>query len=204
MKLPKENVSLLLVIAGPAGSGKTTLCERLVEESERAERVITCTTRAPRAGERDGVDYHFLDDEQFDRAIQTGAFLEWAVVHGNRYGVLKRVAQEKLDANTDLVMNVDVQGVANIRAAAAEHEELCQRLVTIFLLPPEMDVIRERLRGRGKDDEAEIERRVATAEAEVELWPEFDYVIVTQSRDEDFAALQSIVQAERLRASRRV
>lgn len=200
---PREDVSLLLVLAGPAGSGKTTLCERMVEEVGPVERVVTCTTRPPREGEKDGVDYHFLDDAQFDRAINTGAFLEWAKVHSNRYGVLKSVIQDKLEANIDLVMNVDVQGVANIREAASEDELLSKRLVTIFILPPDLETVRRRLRGRGKDDEEEIERRIETARGEVELWPEFDYVIVTRSKDEDYESLLSIWKAEKLRALRR-
>ncbi|MBC2607031.1 guanylate kinase [Pelagicoccus albus] len=202
MNLPKDDVSLLLVIAGPAGSGKTTLCERMVEELGHVERVVTCTTRQPREGEKDGVDYHFLTDDQFDRAINTGAFLEWAKVHANRYGVLKSVIQDKLDQHIDLVMNVDVQGVENIRAAAEEDKHLCKRLVTIFILPPDLEVVRERLRARGQDDEEEIERRVQTATREVDLWPEFDYVIVTKSRDEDYTSLLEIWKAEKHRSLR--
>lgn len=202
MNPPKKDVSLLLVLAGPAGSGKTTLCERMVDESENVERVVTCTTRQPREGEKDGIDYHFLEDDQFDRAIDTGAFLEWAKVHTNRYGVLKKSIQEKLDQNIDIVMNVDVQGVANIKAAAEEDALLSKRLVTVFILPPDLEVVRERLRGRGKDDEAEIERRVQTAKGEVELWPGFDYVITTKTKDEDYAALLHIWQAEKLRSMR--
>lgn len=199
---PKKDVSLLMVLAGPAGSGKTTLCERMVAELDQVERVVTCTTRKPREGEQDGVDYHFLDDEQFDRAINTGAFLEWAKVHANRYGVLKSVIQDKLDQHIDLVMNIDVQGVANLRSAAAEHAVISKRLVTVFILPTDLNVVRERLRGRGQDDEAEIERRVKTAEKEIELWPEFDYVITTKSKDEDYASVLNIWKAEKLRAMR--
>ncbi len=202
MNAPKEDVSLLLVLAGPAGSGKTTLCERMVDELENVERVVTCTTRPPREGEKDGVDYHFLENDQFDRAIESGAFLEWAKVHTNRYGVLKKSIQDKLDHHIDIVMNVDVQGVANIKAAALEDELLSKRLVTVFILPSDLEVVRERLRGRGKDDEAEIERRVKTAEGEVKLWPEFDYVITTKTKDEDYAALLNIWKAEKLRSMR--
>lgn len=199
---PKKDVSLLMVLAGPAGSGKTTLCERMVSELDHMERVVTCTTRQPREGEQDGVDYHFLSNEEFDRSIENGAFLEWAKVHANRYGVLKRVIQDKLDQHIDLVMNIDVQGVANLRAAASEDEVICKRLVTVFILPTDLNVVRDRLRGRGQDDEVEIERRVKTAEKEIELWPEFDYVITTKSKDEDYASVLNIWKAEKLRAMR--
>ncbi|MBD5780776.1 guanylate kinase [Pelagicoccus sp. NFK12] len=202
MNAPQEDVSLLLVLAGPAGSGKTTLCERMVDELDNVERVVTCTTRQPREGEVDGVDYHFLDDGQFDRAIETGAFLEWAKVHTNRYGVLKKSIQDKLDHHIDIVMNVDVQGVANIKAAAEQDELLSKRLVTVFILPPDLEVVRERLRGRGKDDEAEIARRIETAKGEVKLWPEFDYVITTKTKDEDYGSLLNIWRAEKMRSLR--
>lgn len=202
MKLPVEDLSLLVVLAGPAGSGKTTLCERLASELAAVERVVTCTTRAPREGEEDGVDYHFLSDQSFDEGIAKGDFLEWAKVHTNRYGTLKSVIRAKLDQRIDLVMNVDVQGVANFQKAAREDESLGRRLVTVFILPESMEVIRDRLRGRGKDDEPEIARRIQTAEKEVTLWPEFDYVIVTKSKDQDYAALLSIMAAEKKRAFR--
>ena len=110
-----NDIALLLVIAGPAGSGKTTLCDRLVEENERVERLVTCTTRSPREGEQDGVDYHFLSNEAFDQNIAEGAFLEWAKVHDHRYGTLKSVIGSKLNEQIDLVMNIDVQGVESIQ-----------------------------------------------------------------------------------------
>jgi len=200
---PDKEVSLFLVLAGPAGSGKTTLCERLVAEEDGIERVVTCTTRAPREGEVDGVDYHFLSDEQFDRSLETGAFLEWAKVHANRYGTLRSVVQAKLAQRTDLVINVDVQGVSSLRAAAGRDEEIASRIVTIFLYPESLEVVRERLRGRGKDDDEEIERRVQTAAREIELWPDFDYTLVSRSKQEDYAALKSILKAEKLRSLRR-
>lgn len=199
---PNEAVSLLVVIAGPAGSGKTTLCERLVAENKQVERVVTCTTRSPRDGEVEGEDYYFLSDQRFDQAISEGAFLEWAKVHSNRYGVLKQSIQEKLDAHLDIVMNIDVQGVRNIRRAASQDPTLRQRLLSIFIYPSDLEVVRERLRRRGKDDEREIENRVETAKKEIVVWPEFDYVIVTKSKDEDFEALRSILRAEKLRVAR--
>jgi guanylate kinase len=201
-KLPQTSPGLLLVVAGPAGSGKTTLCERLVAECEGVERVVTSTTRQPREGEVDGRDYFFFSDEKFDRLIGEGAFLEWASVHDRRYGTLRRVIQEKLSQNIDLCMNVDVQGVANLRRAARGDPLLSKRLVTIFLVPPDLDELRRRLKGRGQDDEAEIERRMETAIRELEAWMEYDFCIRSSSRDADFAAVLNIFRAEKNRVAR--
>lgn len=198
---PKRSPGLLLVIAGPAGSGKTTLCERMVNECEGVERVVTSTTRKPRDGEVDGRDYFFFSNEEFDRLVGEGAFLEWARVHDRRYGTLRRVIQEKLSGNIDLCMNVDVQGVANLRLAAKNDPLLSKRLVTVFVMPPNLDELRERLRGRGQDDEAEIERRMETARRELETWEEYDFCIRSASRDADFAALMEIFRAEKKRVS---
>lgn len=200
--LPVDDIALLMILAGPAGSGKTTLCERIVTENERIERLVTCTTRQPREGEVDGVDYHFLSNAKFDEKIEAGAFLEWAKVHANRYGTLKSVIEGKLAEQTDLVMNIDVQGVATVREAAKSHPAIEQRLVTVFVMPSNFDELRRRLRGRGQDDEQEIARRIQSAEAEVRQWSSFDYVIRSKSKDEDYAAIRSIWQAEKRKASR--
>jgi guanylate kinase len=200
--LPVEDIALLMILAGPAGSGKTTLCERIVADKNRIERLVTCTTRQPRENEIDGVDYHFLSNEAFDEKIETGAFLEWAKVHTNRYGTLKSVIEGKLAEQIDLVMNIDVQGVATVREAAKSHPTIEQRLVTVFIMPSDFDELRQRLRGRGQDDEAEIDRRIQSAEAEVKQWNSFDYVIRSKSKDEDYGAIRSIWQAEKRKASR--
>ena len=200
--LPAEDIALLMILAGPAGSGKTTLCERMVANNDRIERLVTCTTRQPRENEIDGVDYRFLSNEAFDEKIEAGAFLEWAKVHANRYGKLKSVIEGKLAEQIDLVMNIDVQGVATVREAARSHPTIEQRLVTVFIMPSDFDELRQRLRGRGQDDEAEIARRIESAEAEVTQWSSFDYVIRSKSKDEDYTAIRSIWQAEKRKASR--
>jgi len=200
--LPEKEIALLLIIAGPAGSGKTTLCDRLVAENANTERVVTCTTRPPREGEVDGIDYHFLSDEQFDANVENGEFLEWAKVHTNRYGTLKSVIENKLSEYVDLVMNIDVQGVAAVQKAARDHSAIGQRLVTVFIMPDSFEELRRRLRARGKDDEAEIDRRISSAEKEIGEWKSFDYTFRSHSKEADFDTIRSIWQAEKRRVAR--
>jgi len=199
--LPRD-IALLMIIAGPAGSGKSTLCERMIKENESVERVVTSTTRPPRDGEKHGVDYYFFSSEEFDQKIEEGAFFEWAKVHANRYGTLRSVIQEKLEQGIDLVMNIDFQGVENFRKAAIENALIGQRLVTLFVMPSDFEELRQRLRSRGQDDDEEIDRRLGTARREVEEWDKFDYAIVSKSRDEDYESAKSIWQAEKRRVCR--
>ena len=200
--LPEKEIALLLILAGPAGSGKTTLCDRLVAENANTERVVTCTTRPPREGEVNGIDYHFLSDEQFDANVENGEFLEWAKVHANRYGTLKSVIENKLSEYIDLVMNIDVQGVAAVQKAARDHSAIGQRLVSVFIMPDSFEELRRRLRERGKDDEAEIDRRIRSAEKEIGAWKSFDYAFRSHSKEADFDTIRSIWQAEKRRVAR--
>lgn len=202
--LPASPPALLLLLAGPAGTGKTTLCERLVRDWPGMERVVTATTRPPRPGEVNGRDYHFLSDVEFDRLIAEDAFLEWARVHGKdrRYGTLRRTIDEKFRRQIDLCMNIDVQGVASIRAVAQRDPAFARRLVTIFLMPPSLDELRQRLQGRGQDSPEEIERRMETARRELEQWEHYDFCVRSRSRDEDFEVVRSILIAEKHRAFR--
>jgi len=192
---------VLLVVAGPAGSGKSTLCDRLVKEVPGFARVVTTTTRAPRAGEIDGVHYHFLSPEQFDAKLAANAFLEWAWVHGKRrYGTLASSVLEPLARGESLVISVDVQGVASFRAAAAIHPLIRQRMSTVFILVSRARLI-ARMRARAQDDEAEIAGRMKTAECELREASKFDFTIKSRTRDEDFAALLEILKQARARAA---
>jgi len=201
MDLPVTAPALLLVISGPAGSGKSTLCNRMVEECSGMERVVTSTTRPPRKGEVDKEDYFFFSNEEFDQLVGEGAFLELAKVHANRYGTLRRVIQEKLSANIDLCMNIDVQGVESLKRAAEKEPLLAQRLVTVFVIPKDFDELQKRLTSRGQDDADEIERRLVTAKTEVTHSEEYDFCITSGSKEEDFAALQRIWKEEKRRTS---
>lgn len=184
---------LLIILAGPAGSGKSTLCDRLVGAGLGFSRIITTTTRTPRPGEINGVHYHFLTPAQFDEKIAAGAFLEWAWVHGERrYGTLAASVREPLARGENLVANLDVQGCASVRAAAARFTEIQRSLVTVFIVVSH-DQLRLRMHTRGQDDAAEIARRMATAEAELLEASKFDYQIQSGSRDEDFAELLRVI-----------
>lgn len=192
---PRGCGATLLLVSGPAGSGKTTLCEQLLKSCSGIERVITATTRAPRAGEVDGVDYYFLSEAEFSRGIAEGAFYEHAQVHGRHYGVLKAEIHRRLDAGHDLLLNIDVQGARSFRQAAQEDARLGERLVTVFIRPVSIEQIRERLFSRGTDDAREIERRLRVAQDELREAEHFDHIITSGTREDDFAAIVSILQA---------
>lgn len=184
-----QSATVLLILAGPAGVGKSTLCDRLVREIPGFERVITATTRPPRPNEVDGRDYHFLTEAEFDARLAAGDFLEWAWVHRKyRYGTPKSTVLERLKQNC-LVMNIDVQGVRSIRAAAQTTPELKGRLVTMFVAPDSMDVLRERLQGRGPVSPEELERRMQSAELEMAERYTYDYIIHSGTKEQDFRAL---------------
>ena len=197
---PASAVPVLLVLAGPAGSGKSTLCDRLVAEDPSFARVITTTTREPRAGEIDGVHYHFLTPQQFDEKIAAGEFLEWAWVHGKRrYGALASSVLEPMARGQSLVISVDVQGVESFRRAAAANPLLARRMTTVFIVV-DHDRLVARMRARAQDNEAEIAGRMKTAERELREAHKFDFQIESKTRDEDFAALLDIVEKARARS----
>jgi guanylate kinase len=195
---------VLLVIAGPAGSGKSTLCDRLVRERPEFSRVVTTTTRPPRAGEINGVHYHFFSPAEFRQRIAAGEFLEWAQVHGDHedrlYGTLKSSVLEPLAQGRSLIMSIDVQGVESLRKVAQADERLQRAMTTIFIVVDRERLI-SRMRERAMDHEDEIVRRMATAEAELREAAKFDHVIESHTRDEDFATLLAIVEKARAKTA---
>ncbi len=193
---------LLLVISAPSGGGKTTLCHQLLAARPSMTRVVTCTTRAPREGERDGVDYYFLDAEAFLKRVQAGNFLEHATVFGNSYGTLKSEVLGKLRQGNDVLLNIDVQGAAAIRQKAESDPELKRSLVSIFLTPPSMAILEERLKRRGTDSPAVIQKRLGVARQEIAQWKNFDYLIISDSIAEDLRRTLVVVEAEKLHSRR--
>lgn len=195
---------LLVIVSAPSGGGKTTLCNQLLAARPEMTRAITCTTRPPRAGEQDGVDYYFLDAGSFLKRVQAGNFLEHATVYGHSYGTLKAEVLGKLRVGKNVLLNVDVQGAAAIRLRAQEDAELQRALVSVFLAPPSLVVLEERLRRRGTDAPAVIQKRLSVARQEIAQWKNFDYLIVSQSITEDLRRMQAIVEAEQMKAPRSV
>ena len=154
-----SQIGILIVVSGPAGSGKTTLCERMLQEEPKLSRVITSTTRPPRTGEQNGVDYYFFDHDSFEAKIEANAFYEHARVHGNSYGTLKSEVQEQLATGRDLLLNIDVQGADALRKKAITDPLLQNHLATVFIMPPSIEELEKRLRGRATDTDDEIKRR---------------------------------------------
>ena len=196
----RESKSLLLIVSGPAGSGKTTLCERLIGEfGPQVGQVITSTTRPPREGEKNGLDYHFFSEEEFMRRVDADEFYERAQVYDFQYGTLKSEIQEKLLVGIDLLLNIDVQGAASYREAAQSDPLLAERLVTLFVKPENLEQLRERLQKRGLDDEQTIRERLRTAKEELEHCPYFDHLFTSHDREEDYRNLRRIYLLEKKR-----
>src|SRR3954454_18925732 len=201
--MPTTN-PLLVLISAPSGGGKTTICEQLLAARPQMTRAVTCTTRPPRSGERDGVDYYFLDAGSFLKRVQAGNFLEHATVYGNSYGTLKAEVLGKLRQGKDVLLNVDVQGAAAIRERALDDAELKRALVSVFLTPPSLAVLEARLKKRATDSAANIQKRLSVARQEIAQWKNFDYLLISDSIAEDLRRMQSIIEGEKMRSARAV
>ncbi len=194
--------ALLIVISAPSGGGKTTLCQQLLAARPAVTRAVTCTTRPPRPGERDGVDYYFFDAPTFERRVAAGEFLEHAIVYGHHYGVLKSELRATLRQGTDVLLNVDVQGSATLRAQAQQDPEFHRALVMVFLTPASLTELERRLRNRAADSEEVIQRRLGVARQEIAQWRHFDYLLISTGVAEDLRRMLTILEAEKMRTVR--
>ena len=187
---------LLIVLSSPSGAGKTTISRMLLEADAEITMSVSATTRPKRPGETEKVDYHFVDDPEFDRLIDTGEFVEWAPVFGYRYGTPKLPVKDALREGRDILFDIDWQGTQQLKAAMGED------LVSIFILPPSMAELERRLRSRGTDPEEVIAERMERAASEISHWPEYEYVLVNRDMEHCLADVRSIVAAERLKKNR--
>ena len=179
----------VFVITGPSGVGKGTLIRGLMERVPELELSVSATTRAPRPGEADGVAYHFLSDEEFDRRVSAQDFVEWAGYAGHRYGTLRSELQHRLHEGRPVVLEIEVQGARKLR-------ESLPAAVRVFIVPPSEDVLRDRLRDRGTDDEADVQARLELARQELEAQTEFAHVVVNDSLARAIGELEAIVRGE--------
>lgn len=189
---------LLIVLSSPSGAGKSTISRMLLAADPEVTMSISATTRPMRPGERDDVDYHFVDDGRFDAMIEEGEFVEWAPVFDYRYGTPKAPVKAALKAGRDILFDIDWQGTQQLHAAMGED------LVRIFILPPSMAELERRLRSRGTDPEEVIAYRMQRAASEISHWAEYDYVLINTDTSECLAQVRSIVAAERLKRQRQL
>jgi guanylate kinase len=195
-ELKRNRRGLMIVLSSPSGAGKTTLTRRLLADNSGMTMSVSATTRPPRPGEEDGVDYYFIDKSRFAELEATDEFLEHAKVFDNFYATPRGPVEDALREGRDVVFDIDWQGAQQLTQAAADD------LVKIFILPPNMRELEQRLRTRAQDSDSVIAKRMSKSEAEISHWAEYDYVIVNEDVETALAELQTIVLAERMRRKR--
>ena len=185
--------NIALVISGPAGVGKTTLCDRLLSDFEtQLTRVITVTTRYPREGEADGKDYLFITKLEFEDLIEVDAFIEYAQIHDNYYGSLKKTFLELFQKDQDVLLNIDVQGTASLKNLESSYPFLKNRVISVFVMPKSLNELRDRLKTRNLDTTEEIEKRLTTAANEIKSNGIFDYTVESSTKEKDYKRLVEI------------
>lgn len=189
---------LMLVMSSPSGAGKTTLTRRLLEQDDDVVMSVSATTREPRPGEEDGIDYYFVSHERFREMIEEGELLEHAIVFENRYGTPTGPVKEALQGGKDVIFDIDWQGTQQMMSSASAID-----LVRIFILPPSVKALEERLKNRAQDSKETVQHRMEQAESEISHWAEYDYVLVNDDLERTYEDLKAIVRAERFRRERR-
>jgi len=190
---------IVFAVSAPSGAGKSTICANL-KQTPDFQYSVSCTTRPPRAGEEDGVDYHFLSEAEFGRRADAGEFLEHAAFNGFRYGTLKSTTRQAIEAGTDLLLDIDVSGVAQLRSLPDPW--IREALVDIFIMPPTIAELERRLRKRGTESDEQIAARLEIARAEMGHWRAYRYTILSGTMEEDLQKFRAIIRAERYRTSR--
>jgi guanylate kinase len=193
--VPTQGRGTLFIVSAPSGAGKTSLCKRIIDIFPNLRQSVSFTTRPMRPGEREGVDYFFVDSETFDDMVAHGAFAEWAEVHGNRYGTAIQALEQWRDAGCNVLLDIDTQGAQQLRESYGQG-------VFIFILPPDFDELRRRLEGRGTDSAQVIERRISNAREEIRQSIHYDYIIVNDDFETALSQMKAIIVAEDCRAQK--
>jgi guanylate kinase len=188
----------MYVLSSPSGAGKTSIATKLISQDEHISMSISMTTRKPRPGEVDGKDYIFVSKDEFNQAIEGNDLLEWAEVFGNFYGTPREAVENQLKEGRDVLFDIDWQGTQQL------HEKVGNDLVRLFILPPSVNVLEERLKRRGQDEDHIVQARMKEAANQISHWAEYDYVIINENLDESLSEVQNILNAERLKRERRV
>lgn len=188
----------MYVLSSPSGAGKTSIATKLIEQDQSIDMSISMTTRKARPGEVDGKDYIFVNKDQFNKAIENNELLEWAEVFGNFYGTPRKAVEQKLENGQDVLFDIDWQGTQQL------HEKVGKDLVRLFILPPSVKVLEDRLKRRGQDEDHIVAARMKEAANQISHWAEYDYVIINENLDESLGEVQNILNAERLKRERRV
>lgn len=188
---------MVLILSGPSGAGKSTLTSRALAEFPDLSFSISCTTRALRGGEKDGVDYYFLSREKFEEHIANGDFLEYACVHGNFYGTLRSEVARRVEEGRDVILDIDVQGAQKILERAEKDELLAKCVETVFIAPPSRAELERRLRGRGTDSEESIAKRLGNAGRELSCWKQYKYLVINDDADKAYENFRGLILALR-------
>ncbi len=183
---------LLFVVSAPSGAGKTSLCRAITESTENLTHSVSYTTRKPRPGEIDGRDYFFVSEDRFRTMVKEGDFAEWAEVHSHLYGTSRRVLDDMIGEGIDVILDIDTQGAKQVKAKY-------DHAVFIFIMPPSIEILEERLRSRKSDNEDEIRKRLLRARDEIKDYRQYDYIVVNRDFDRALSELRAVVTAERCR-----
>lgn len=197
-----KRLGIALIVSGPSGSGKSSISREVMKRHPEVAFSISCTTRSPRSGERNGVDYHFLSVEEFRKKIEAGEFIEYAQVHGNFYGTLKSEVEKRVTQGIDVILDIDVQGAAKVHELCRESEIFRDAAEFVFVAPPSHAELERRLRGRGTDAEEVILKRLENSKLEISHWREYSYLLINDEFEEAVRKFDALLAAFRMSTKR--